>query len=157
MQYEYKGLSSVNGPIMIVEGVENVAYEEICEINLPDGQTKLGKVIEVAADKAVVQVFEGTIGLSLSNVRTRFTGKPMEFGLSKEILGRVFNGAGNPIDGLGNIYADQYIDVNGLPINPVSRKYPRNYIHTGISSIDALMTLIRGQKLPVFSGSRYVA
>lgn len=153
MQYEYKGLSSVNGPIMIVEGVENVAYEEICEINLPDGQTKLGKVIEVAADKAVVQVFEGTIGLSLSNVRTRFTGKPMEFGLSKEILGRVFNGAGNPIDGLGNIYADQYIDVNGLPINPVSRKYPRNYIHTGISSIDALMTLIRGQKLPVFSGS----
>lgn len=153
MQYEYKGLSSVNGPIMIVEGVENVAYEEICEINLPDGQTKLGKVIEVAADKAVVQVFEGTIGLSLNNVRTRFTGKPMEFGLSKEILGRVFNGAGNPIDGLGNIYADQYIDVNGLPINPVSRKYPRNYIHTGISSIDALMTLIRGQKLPVFSGS----
>lgn len=153
MQYEYKGLSSVNGPIMIVEGVENVAYEEICEINLPDGQTKLGKVIEVAADKAVVQVFEGTIGLSLSNVRTRFTGKPMEFGLSKEILGRVFNGAGNPIDGLGNVYADQYIDVNGLPINPVSRKYPRNYIHTGISSIDALMTLIRGQKLPVFSGS----
>ena len=100
-----------------------------------------------------MQVFEGTSGLSLTNTRTRFTGKPMRLGVSKELLGRIFNGLGKPIDGMGDIFVDKYLDINGYPINPVSRVYPKNYINTGISSIDMLMTLIRGQKLPIFSGS----
>lgn len=153
MRYEYRGLIGINGPMIIIEGAQDIGYEEICEIKIDNGDKKLGRVVEISGNKAVIQVFEGTTGLSLDNTRTRFVGKPMEFGLSKEILGRVFNGVGEPIDGLGQICADKFINVNGLPINPVSRKYPRNYIHTGISSIDALMTLIRGQKLPVFSGS----
>lgn len=153
MRYEYRGLTGINGPMIIIEGAQDIGYEEICEIKIDNGDKKLGRVVEISGNKAVIQVFEGTTGLSLDNTRTRFVGKPMEFGLSKEILGRVFNGVGEPIDGLGQICADKFINVNGLPINPVSRKYPRNYIHTGISSIDALMTLIRGQKLPVFSGS----
>ena len=153
MQFEYKGLSGINGPLVVVDGVRGVGYEEVCEIKLDDGTKKLGRVIEITGDKAIVQVFEGTIGLSMNNTRTKFAGKPMELGVSKEIIGRVFNGSGEPIDGLGPVFAEKYVDVNGLPINPVSRRYPRNYIHTGISSIDALMTLIRGQKLPVFSGS----
>ena len=153
MQIEYNGLRGINGPLVVVEGVRDVGYEEMCKIKMSDGSVKLGRIIEISEDKAVIQVFEGTIGLSLENSRTSFAGKPMELGLSKEILGRVFNGSGKPIDGLGNIYADKYIDINGLPINPVCRRYPRNYIHTGISSIDALMTLIRGQKLPIFSGA----
>ena len=153
MRYEYRGLTGINGPMIIIEGAQDIGYEEICEIKIDNGDKKLGRVVEISGNKAVIQVFEGTTGLSLDNTRTRFVGKPMEFGLSKEILGRVFNGVGEPIDGLGQICANKFINVNGLPINPVSRKYPRNYIHTGISSIDALMTLIRGQKLPVFSGS----
>ena len=153
MQFEYKGLSGINGPLVVVDGVRGVGYEEVCEIKLDDGTKKLGRVIEITGDKAIVQVFEGTIGLSMNNTRTKFAGKPMELGVSKEIIGRVFNGSGEPIDGLGPVFAEKYVDVNGLPINPVCRRYPRNYIHTGISSIDALMTLIRGQKLPVFSGS----
>lgn len=153
MQFEYKGLSGINGPLVVVDGVRGVGYEEVCEIKLDDGTKKLGRVIEITGDKAIVQVFEGTIGLSMNNTRTKFAGKPMELGVSKEIIGRVFNGSGEPIDGLGPVFAEKYVDVNGLAINPVCRRYPRNYIHTGISSIDALMTLIRGQKLPVFSGS----
>ena len=153
MQFEYKGLSGINGPLVVVDGVRGVGYEEVCEIKLDDGTKKLGRVIEITGDKAIVQVFEGTIGLSMNNTRTKFAGKPMELGVSKEIIGRVFNGSGEPIDGLGPVFAEKYVDVNGFPINPVCRRYPRNYIHTGISSIDALMTLIRGQKLPVFSGS----
>ena len=153
MQFEYKGLSGINGPLVVVDGVRGVGYEEVCEIKLDDGTKKLGRVIEITGDKAIVQVFEGTIGLSMNNTRTKFAGKPMELGVSKEIIGRFFNGSGEPIDGLGPVFAEKYVDVNGLPINPVCRRYPGNYIHTGISSIDALMTLIRGQKLPVFSGS----
>ena len=109
--------------------------------------------MQLEGSRAAIQVFEGTNGLSLTNTRTRFKGKPMELPLSLELLGRVFNGSGRPIDGLGEIYAEKSADINGLPLNPVSRVYPRNYINTGISSIDALMTLIRGQKLPIFSGS----
>lgn len=151
--YSYKGLKGINGPLVVVEGVSGVGYEELCTIKLNDGSERLGRVIEVNRDKAVVQVFEGTAGLSLSNTRTSFSGKPMELGVSRELLGRIFNGMGKPIDGMGNIFVKKFIDINGYPINPVSRQYPRNYIHTGISSLDMLMTLIRGQKLPIFSGS----
>ncbi len=153
MQFDYKGLKGINGPLVIVEGVSGVGYEELCTIKLEDGSERLGRVIEVDCDRALVQVFEGTSGLSLTNTRTRFTGKPMRLGVSKELLGRIFNGLGKPIDGMGDIFVDKYLDINGYPINPVSRVYPKNYINTGISSIDMLMTLIRGQKLPIFSGS----
>ena len=153
MQFDYKGLKGINGPLVIVEGVSGVGYEELCTIKLNDGTERLGRVIEVNRDKTVVQVFEGTAGLSLSNNSTSFIGKPMEIGVSRELLGRIFNGMGKPVDGMGNIFVKKYIDINGYPINPVSRQYPKNYIHTGISSIDMLMTLIRGQKLPIFSGS----
>ena len=107
MQFEYKGLSGINGPLVVIEGVRGIGYEEICEIRLDDGSKKIGRVIELVGDKAIVQVFEGTIGLSLNNTRTKFEGKPMEIGLSKEIIGRVFNGSGEPIDGLGPIFAEK--------------------------------------------------
>lgn len=123
------------------------------EIQLKNGTTRSGRVVQIEGEKIVVQVFEGTNDLSLENTKTKLLGRPMELPVSKEILGRVFNGAGRPIDGLGEIYAEEMMDINGLPLNPVSRVYPRNYINTGISSIDCLATLIRGQKLPIFSGS----
>lgn len=153
MQVEYIGLKEIDGPLVIIEGIKDVAFDEIVEIKLRDGERRLGRVIEIAEDYAVVQVFEGTRGLSLTNTVTYPTGKPLEMGLSKEILGRVFDGVGRPIDGLGNIYAEKRLDINGMPMNPVSREYPRNYIQTGISAIDGLLTLIRGQKLPIFSGN----
>ena len=153
MAIEYLGLSEINGPLVVLEGVKNASYEEIVEFHMDDGTQKIGRIVEIYEDKAVIQVFEGTDNMSLSNTHTRLTGHPMEIGLSEEILGRTFNGIGQPIDGLGEIYAEKSADINGLPLNPVSRVYPRNYINTGISSIDALMTLIRGQKLPIFSGS----
>ncbi len=153
MSLQYVGLDRIDGPLAVIDKVRDVAFDEIAKIKLTDGSERLARVVEVSEDKAVVQVFEGTKGLSLQNTKTRFLGKPMEMPLSKEMLGRVFSGAGKPIDGLGDIYPDKFMDINGLPINPVSRSYPRNYINTGISSIDALATLIRGQKLPIFSGS----
>lgn len=153
MNLQYVGLNEINGPLVVLDGVEGASYDEVVDIRLDDGSSRIGRVVEVSGNKAVLQVFEGTNGLSLKNTRTRFMGKPMEMPLSPEILGRVFNGAGRPVDGLGDIYAEKTADINGKPLNPVSRSYPRNYIHTGISSIDALMTLIRGQKLPIFSGS----
>jgi V/A-type H+-transporting ATPase subunit B len=153
MSIQYIGLSEINGPLIALDKVENVGYDEIAEIRLSDGTKRVGRIVEIHGDKAVLQVFEGTRGLSLTNTRTSFTGKPMELPLSEEMLGRVFSGAGVPIDGLGDIYPEKYADINGKPLNPVSRTYPRNYIRTGISSIDCLMTLIRGQKLPIFSGS----
>lgn len=153
MQIEYIGLKEIDGPLVIIEGIKDVAFDEIVEIKLRDGERRLGRVIEIAEGYAVVQVFEGTRGLSLTNTVTYPTGKPLEMGLSKEILGRVFDGVGRPIDGLGNIYAEKRLDINGMPMNPVSREYPRNYIQTGISAIDGLLTLIRGQKLPIFSGN----
>lgn len=121
-------------------------------MSLPDGSKRLGKVVALEGDRAVIQVFEGTSGLSLVNTKTRLMGKPMTLALSREILGRTFDGVGRPIDSLGDYYADEVRDVNGSPINPVSRSYPNNFIQTGISSIDCLATLIRGQKLPIFSG-----
>lgn len=153
MGLEYVGLNEINGPLVVMDKVKNVSYDEMAQIKLDDGTTRLGRVVEIAGDKAVLQVFEGTKGLSLKNTNTKFEGHPMEMPLSKDLLGRIFNGAGKPIDGLGEMFPEKYADVNGKPLNPVARTYPRNYIRTGISSIDALMTLIRGQKLPIFSGS----
>ncbi|HOV41663.1 MAG TPA: V-type ATP synthase subunit B, partial [Oscillospiraceae bacterium] len=153
MSIQYVGLKEINGPLVVLDKVDHASYDEIAQIRLSDGTTRVGRVVEVAGDKVVLQVFEGTKGLSLTNTKTRFLGKPMEMPLSTEILGRVFNGSGRPIDGLGEIYPEKSMDINGKPLNPVSRTYPRNYIRTGISSIDCLMTLIRGQKLPIFSGS----
>ncbi len=153
MKIQYSGLKDINGPLVCLEGVSGVAYDEIAELQLDDGSKRLGRVVQMEGDKVILQVFEGTAGLSLENTRTTFKGKPLELPLSTEMLGRVFNGAGKPVDGLGPVFAEKTGDINGRALNPVARTYPRNYIHTGISSIDCLMTLIRGQKLPIFSGS----
>lgn len=153
MIIEYKGLNQINGSLVMLEGVKDAAYDEMVEIRLDNGSSRTGRIVQIEGDKVVIQVFEGTKGLSLVNTKTRFTGHPIEMSLSPEIIGRVFDGLGRPIDGLGEIFPTEKRDVNSSPINPVSRVYPRNYINTGISSIDALATLIRGQKLPIFSGS----
>ena len=153
MAIEYLGLSEVNGPLVVLEGVKNASYEEIVEFTVDGNEKKLGRIVAVYEDKAVIQVFEGTSSMSLTNTHTRLTGHPMEIGLSEEILGRTFDGIGKPIDRMGPIDAEVRRNVNGPPLNPVTRKYPRNYIHTGISAIDGLTTLIRGQKLPIFSGN----
>lgn len=153
MSIEYLGLSEINGPLIALEGVQDASYEEIVEFTVDGKIKKLGRIVEVYEDKAVIQVFEGTDEMSLKNTHTKLTGHPMEIALSEDILGRVFNGLGQPIDGLGPIEADEKRNVNGLPLNPCTREYPRNYIKTGISAIDCLTTLIRGQKLPIFSGN----
>ena len=153
MSIQYIGLSEINGPLVALDHVKGVGYDEIANIRLSDGTERVGRIVEISGEKAILQVFEGTKGLSLTNTKTSFTGKPMELALSEEMLGRVFSGSGKPIDGLGDIYPEKFADINGKPLNPVSRTYPRNYIRTGISPIDCLMTLIRGQKLPIFSGS----
>ena len=153
MSVQFVGLKEINGPLVVLDNVSNVGYEEMVELVLEDGSVRTGRVVLLEDKKAVIQVFEGTRGLSLTNTKTRMLGHPMEIPLSTEILGRILSGSGKPIDGLGEIFAERSADINGKPINPVSRTYPRNYIRTGISSIDALMTLIRGQKLPIFSGS----
>ena len=153
MSLEYVGLKEINGPLIVLDHVKDAAYEEMVDIVLDDGSHRTGRVVQIEGDRAIIQVFEGTRGIGLTNTQTSFQGRPMEIALSKEVLGRIFDGAGRPIDGLGEIFPEERRDINGSPINPVSRVYPRNYIHTGISSIDALMTLIRGQKLPIFSGS----
>ncbi|MBE6847452.1 MAG: V-type ATP synthase subunit B [Ruminococcus sp.] len=150
---QYIGLHSINGSLVVLDQVEGIRYDELARIVLDDGTERTGRVAMLEGDKAVLQVFEGTGGLSLHNTRTRFSGKPMELPLSGELLGRVFNGAGRPADGLGEIFPETYADINGLPLNPVARHYPRNFIQTGISAIDCLTTLIRGQKLPIFSGT----
>ena len=146
-------LDGINGSLVTLNGVKEAANEEIVELHLQDGTARTGRVVKIDGEEVTVQVFEGTRGVSMENTATVFTGKPMEVALSPEILGRVFDGLGRPIDGLGPVYPVEKRDVNGSPINPVSREYPRNFIQTGISSIDALATLIRGQKLPIFSGS----
>ena len=153
MSLQYMGLKDINGPLVALEGVSGVAFDEIATIRLDNGTERIGRVVEMQGDKVILQVFEGTNGISLNNTRTIFSGKPLEIALAPEMLGRVFNGAGRPIDGMGPVFPEKMGDVNGQALNPVARQYPRNYIHTGISSIDALMTLIRGQKLPIFSGS----
>ena len=153
MAIEYLGLSEINGPLVALEGVKDAAFDEIVEFKINDGEEKrLGRIIEIYEDKAIIQVFEGSEGMSLTNTHTKLTGHPMEVSLSTDILGRTFNGIGKPIDGLAPVNGEKR-DVNGMPLNPVSREYPRNYIRTGISAIDGLTTLIRGQKLPIFSGN----
>lgn len=154
MAIEYLGLSEINGPLVVLDGVEDAAFDEIVDFQVTGSrQHKLGRIITSWQGKALIQVFEGTEGLSLENTRATLTGRPMEIALSDDMLGRTFNGIGKPIDGLGEIRSDIRRDVNGLPLNPVMRLYPRNYIRTGISAIDGLTTLIRGQKLPIFSGN----
>ena len=153
MIFEYIGVKEINGSLIVLDDVDCPSYEEIVEIRLDDGSVRHGRIVTIEGGRAVIQVFEGTRGISLNNTRTRLKGRPMELDLSPEIQGRIFSGVGTPIDGLGRIYPEKRMNVNGTPINPVSRVYPQNYICTGISSIDTLITLIRGQKLPIFSGS----
>jgi len=152
MNTQYLGLHEISGSIVILEGINSPTFDEIVEIEMPTGQKRTGRVIQIEEDRAVVLVFEGTADFSLTNTTTRFSGKPMELKLSRDILGRVFDGMGRPIDGLGSVYGTTSQNINGQAINPVLRTYPTNYIETGISAIDGLATLIRGQKLPIFSG-----
>lgn len=153
MSIEYLGLSNINGPLVVLEGLQDAFYDEIVDFVVEGSERKMGRIIELYEDKAIIQVFEGTENMSLKNTHTKLSGHPMEIAVSPEMLGRTFNGIGEPIDDLGPISSTDRRDVNGLPLNPVRREYPRNYICTGISAIDGLTTLIRGQKLPIFSGN----
>lgn len=153
MKKQYLTLDKVQGPLIILSDVSDVSYDEIVDIVIDGKESKKGKVVQIQGDKAIIQVFEPTSGISVKNAAVSFSGKPLEIGLSKDILGREFNGIGEPRDGGGEIYSSKKYNVNGRPMNPVARKYPRNFIETGISSIDCLTTLIRGQKLPIFSGN----
>ena len=153
MGIEYLGLSNINGPLVVLEGVQEAFFDEIVEFVVDGNIKKMGRIVELDNERAVIQVFEGTDNMSLQNTHTKLTGHPMEVPVSADMLGRTFNGVGVPIDGLGSVMAEERRNVNGLPLNPVKREYPRNYIRTGISAIDVLTTLIRGQKLPIFSGN----
>lgn len=153
MLKEYRSVSEVVGPLMTVEGVEGVKYEELVDIELQTGEKRRGRVIEIDGSRAMVQVFEGTSGINLESTSVRFLGKPLQIGVSEDMIGRVFDGLGNPIDDGPKIIPEAKLDINGEPINPVSRDYPNEFIQTGISTIDGLNTLVRGQKLPIFSGS----
>ncbi|HCA71179.1 MAG TPA: V-type ATP synthase subunit B [Ruminococcaceae bacterium] len=153
MILDYVGVKEINGSLIVLDNVPNATSEEMVTIRLDNGTTRQGRIVQMDGNRIVIQVFEGTRGISLENTETRLMGHPMELSLSPEILGRIFDGAGKPIDGLGDIFPIKKADINGTPINPVSRVYPKNFINTGISTIDVLMTLIRGQKLPIFSGS----
>ena len=150
---QYSKIAEIKGPLVIVDEVDNAAFDELVEIQTKDGERRLGKVLEVGNGKAIVQVFEGTTGLSVSGTNAKFVGKVMEMPVSKEVLGRVFDGLGRPKDGLPEPIADKFIDVNGEPMNPEQREYPKDFIQTGVSVIDGMITLVRGQKLPIFSGS----
>ena len=153
MRIEYTGLSEIRGSLIALDGVRDAKYDELVEITLAGGRRRRGRVILIDGERVVVEVFEGTDGIDMANTSTRLSGKPMEIPLSEEILGRIFDGTGRPADGMSEIFADETRDINGAAINPVSREYPRSCILTGISSIDATCTLIRGQKLPIFSGA----
>ena len=153
MPKEYKTFQEVAGPLMLVHGVENVFYDELGEIELASGEIRRCKVLEVNGDDALVQLFESSTGINLSNSKVRFLGRTMELGVSEDMLGRVFDGLGRPIDGGPEILPDARMDINGLPMNPAARNYPQEFIQTGISAIDGLNTLVRGQKLPIFSAS----
>ena len=150
---EYKTVEEISGPLMMVRMVENVTYDELVEIELHDGSIRRGKVLEVNGDAAVVQLFESAAGINLADAKVRFLGHPLQLGVSGDMLGRVFNGMGQPIDGGPEILPEEYRDINGLPMNPAARDYPNEFIQTGVSTIDGLNTLVRGQKLPIFSGS----
>ncbi len=145
------GLNAINGPLVFLDNVENAAFDELVEIVVNNKQIRQGKIVKIEGKKVVIEVFEGTNNLSLSNTKINFTGEPLKMPLSTEMIGRIFNGSCKPIDGFGEIFVEKYEDINGSAINPISRVYPKNFIETGISAIDALSTLIRGQKLPIFS------
>ena len=150
---EYKTIAEIASPLMVVKQVEGVTYDELGELELPNGEVRRCKVLEVDGDTAVVQLFESAQGINLAQTKVRFLGHPLELGVSEDMLGRVFNGMGEPIDGGPAILADAYRDINGLPMNPAARAYPAEFIQTGVSTIDGLNTLVRGQKLPIFSCS----
>ena len=150
---EYKTIREISGPLMVVDRVQGVTYDELAEIQLTDGTIRRCKVLEVNGDSAVVQLFESSAGINLKDSKIRFLGHPLQLAVSGDMLGRVFNGMGQPIDGGPAILADEYRDINGLAMNPAARDYPNEFIQTGISTIDGLNTLVRGQKLPIFSGS----
>ena len=153
MLKEYKTIREIVGPLMLVEGVEGVKYDELVEIAARDGSLRLGKVLEIDGDKAMVQLFESSQGIQMSTSKARFLGRSLELGVSEDMLGRVFDGLGRPKDGGAPVIAEQRLDINGRPINPAARDFPDEFIQTGISAIDGLNTLVRGQKLPVFSMS----
>ena len=150
---EYRTINEVSGPLMLVKGVENVTYDELGEIELPNGEIRLCQVLEIDGSDALVQLFESSAGINLSRSKVRFLSHPLQLGVSEDMLGRVFDGMGKPIDGGPDILPDAYMDINGLPMNPAARNYPSEFIQTGVSAIDGLNTLVRGQKLPIFSGS----
>ena len=153
MLKEYKTVTEVVGPLMVVEQIEGVKFDELVEIQMQDGEIRHGQVLEVSKDKAMVQIFEGPSGINIKDTKVRFRGKPLSIAVSEDMVGRVFDGMGNPIDGGPEIIPEMSLDINGQAINPVARDYPDEFIQTGISAIDHLNTLVRGQKLPVFSGS----
>ena len=150
---EYRTIREVNGPLMVVDQVEGVTYDELAEIQLSDGTLRRCKVLEVNGDRAVVQLFESSAGINLRDSKIRFLGHPLQLAVSEDMLGRVFDGMGQPIDGGPALLPEKYLDINGLPMNPAARDYPNEFIQTGISTIDGLNTLVRGQKLPIFSAS----
>ncbi len=153
MLKEYTSVTEITGPLMIVENVKDVAYGELVQVTTPSGEKRLGQVLEITEDKAVIQLFEGTSGIDTKDTKVRFIGETMKLGVSEEMLGRVFNGVGKPIDSLPDIIPEKRLDVNGSAINPYKRMHPAEFIQTGISTIDVNNTLVRGQKLPIFSGS----
>ena len=153
MQKQYLKLEKIEGPLIVLKGVDDVSYDEMMDIQIDGKEKRRAKVVRIQGDKIIAQVFEGTTGISTDNAVVTFSGSPLEVSLSKDILGRTFNGVGDPIDGADPIISEKKYNVNGRPMNPVSRKYPRDYLETGISAIDTLTTLIRGQKLPIFSSN----
>ncbi|MCF7918270.1 V-type ATP synthase subunit B [Candidatus Gracilibacteria bacterium] len=153
MQKTYENIEAIAGPILIVEGVDGVKYEELVEVSLPTGEKRMGKVLEADGSRALVQMFESTQGLATKGLKAKFLGKVATLGVSEDMLGRIFNGAGKPIDGGPAILPEKQLDIAGMAINPYARSFPSDYIQTGISSIDIMNTLVRGQKLPIFSGS----
>ncbi|MBC7088453.1 MAG: V-type ATP synthase subunit B [Tissierellales bacterium] len=153
MRKEYNTVREVVGPLMIVEGVEGVKFDELVDIELKNGEKRRGRVLELNGDRAMVQLFEGSAGINLNSTKVRFLGRPLELGVSEDMIGRIFDGLGRPKDNGPKIIPEKRLDINGSPINPVARDYPEEFIQTGISCIDGLNTLVRGQKLPIFSGS----
>ena len=150
---EYRTITDLSGPLLVVDRVRDVRYDELVEISLADGEKRRGRVLEITADKALVQVFEGTTGIDVDTTQVRFLGKVLALPVSGDMLGRIFNGRGEPIDGGAPIIPETALDINGFPMNPYSRDYPSEFIQTGISTIDGMNPLVRGQKLPIFSGS----
>lgn len=153
MSTAYKTVTDVAGPLIIVDGIEGIAFDELCEVEMSTGEKRLGKVLEARKNMAIVQLFEGTQGVTTEETKVRFLGRTFELGVSEDLLGRVFSGSGKPIDGGPEVIPEKKVDINGAPINPSSRRFPDDFVQTGISTIDGLNTLVRGQKLPIFSGA----